>query len=106
MSDLPSARLSPRARAILAGLIRTARVQPMVPGDRMFWRGLLRVDRVGGDFFWLAADGSRLLRGRDAAEAEPLAAGFILAMERAGSPRRGLEIPQSSLKSCIAHVSS
>ena len=38
----------------------------------------------GDDYYWIALDGSRLLRGRWLSEAEELQPKFIDAMERAG----------------------
>jgi hypothetical protein len=93
MSDLLAPRLSDRARLILAGLVRSARVDPLPPGRQAVSRGMLRLDRPGGGMhYWLALDGSRLLRGRDVTEAEDLNRGFLDAMEKLGTERRGTKV--------------
>jgi hypothetical protein len=84
----PSSRLSDRARCILAGLIKSGRAEPLLPGRQPVTRGMLQLDHPrGGLHFWLAIDGSRLLRGRDVVEAEPLQEGFIAAMAKRGGWR-------------------
>jgi hypothetical protein len=99
-----SSRLSDRALAIVAGLVQSKKVAPMVPGSANMARGFMRLDRVGaeGIFYWIALDGSTLKRGRDLAEADDLAPGFVQSMERLGQPRRGLDVPPAPVKSCLA----
>lgn len=98
-------RLSVRASAILGGLIRSGKVHVMPPGAANVRHGYMRVERVGGGFYWLRCDGSVIRRGRDLAEAESLSAGFIEAMARLGMPRQSaMEIPASEPKSALAAI--
>jgi hypothetical protein len=104
--SLMQSRLSDRALAIVAGLVKSAKVAPMMPGAANFRHGFMRLDRVGaeGIFYWVAADGSVLKRGRDLGEADDLAPGFVQAMERLGAPRAGLEVIATEPQSCLARV--
>jgi hypothetical protein len=101
---MPEHRLSDRATAILAGLIKSGKVHITPPGTANVRHGFMRLDRVGaeGIFYWIALDGSTLKRGRDLAEADDLAPGFVQSMERLGQPRRGLDVPPAPVKSCLA----
>jgi hypothetical protein len=72
--------LSPRAKAIAEGLIRTDRAAK----HGVFDRGMLRIECLGGGFYWIALNGSRLLRGARLPTADELQPKFIEAMERAG----------------------
>ena len=105
---MSSSRLSDRALAIVAGLARSGRISVMPPGSMTFWRGYARLDRIsGGGFYWVAADGSTLKRGRDVTEAESLAPGFVQAMVRLGAPRQSaMEIPALEPKSSLAAISA
>jgi hypothetical protein len=51
--------ISPRAKAIAEGLIRTDRAGK----HGVYDQGMLRLERRGGGFYWIALNGSRLLRG-------------------------------------------
>jgi hypothetical protein len=97
-------RLSARASAILGGLIRSGKVHVMPPGAANVRHGYMRVERVGGGFYWLRCDGSVIRRGRDVTEAEALSDAFRDAMEGLGAPRRGLDVPPAPVKSCLASV--
>jgi hypothetical protein len=75
------APLSEKAKAIAKGLVRTERA---ARGSKLL-QGMLRLEcHSGDDYYWIALDGSRLLRGRWVSEAEELQPKFIDAMERAG----------------------
>jgi hypothetical protein len=99
-------RLSDRALAVLAGLVRSQRIAPMLPGSANTARGFLRLDRAAGGFFWIALDGKQLRRGAgDPAEAESLSDSFIDAMVRLGAPRQStLEIQAPSPQSSLAKI--
>jgi hypothetical protein len=72
--------ISPRGKAIAQGLIRTDRA-----GTRgIYDRGMLRLQCVSGGFYWIALNGSRLLRGPRLPTAEELQPKFCDAMERLG----------------------
>ena len=81
MATAPTEQLiSPRAKAIAQGLIRTDRA-----GARgVYDRGTLRLECLSGGFYWIALNGSRLLRGTRLPTADELQPKFIEAMERAG----------------------
>jgi hypothetical protein len=73
--------ISPRARAIAEGLIRTKRTG----AHGIFDQGMLRLERRGGGgFYWIELDGRRLFRGVQWLTADELQPKFIDAMERAG----------------------
>jgi len=73
--------ISPRATSIARGLIRTERA----PGIIKSHQGMLRLEcHRGDDYYWIALDGSRLLRGKWLSEADELQPKFIDAMERVG----------------------
>lgn len=76
----PTSHISPRARAIANGLLRTGRAadQHEVPGHLR-----LRASR-GGGFYWIANNGSRLLRGDELDSAEEIQENFVQAMILAG----------------------
>jgi hypothetical protein len=77
----------------------------MPPGAANVRHGYLRVERVGGGFYWLRCDGSVIRRGRDLAEAESFSASFIEAMARLGMPRQSaLEIPASTPQSSLSKI--
>jgi hypothetical protein len=63
--------ISSRAKAIAQGLIRTDRAG-------------LRLECLTGGFYWIALNGSRVLRGARLPTAEELQPKFIEAMARAG----------------------
>jgi hypothetical protein len=72
---------SDRAKAIAKGLVRTERA---ARGSKLI-HGMLRLECHGGnDYYWIALDGSRLLRGRWLSETDELQPKFTDAMERAG----------------------
>jgi hypothetical protein len=103
---MSSSRLSDRALAVLAGLVRSQRVAPMLPGSANTARGFLRLDRAAGGFYWLSIAGNELRRGHgDPAEADVISGSFVEAMMRLGSPRpSAMEIPPMAPKSCLAQV--
>ena len=72
--------LSARAKAIAEGLIRTDRAGK----HGVYDQGMLRLERRGGGFYWIALDGSRLLRGARLPTADELQPRFIGAMKDAG----------------------
>jgi hypothetical protein len=73
--------ISPRAKAIAEGLIRTRRARHSGVLDQ----GMIRLEGMIGGYYWISFDGSRVLRGADVWEdAEELQPKFIDAMERAG----------------------
>jgi hypothetical protein len=75
------ASLSEKAKAIAKGLVRTERAAK----DSKLIHGMLRLERHSGkDYYWIALDGSRLLRGRWVSGAAELQPKFTDAMERAG----------------------
>ena len=75
--------ISARAKAIAKGLISTGRAS-----DGRAARGYLRLRaNRSGSFYWIAADGSRLLRGDELDTAEELQASFVQAMVQAGEAR-------------------
>ena len=75
------AAISVRATAIARGLIRTERAAHTIKPHH----GMLRLEcHSGDDYYWIALDGSRLLRGKLLSEADELQPKFIDSMERAG----------------------
>jgi hypothetical protein len=75
------ATISARARAIAGGLVRAGRA---APGSKLI-HGVLRIELYSrDDYYWIALDGSRVLRGKFLSDAEELQPKFIDAMERAG----------------------
>jgi hypothetical protein len=76
--------VSARARAIIEGLTRTRRgSDPHIAGTYVRLRS-----KIGG-FYWVGIDGSRLLRGLNVDDAEPLQESFVETMARAGAPSGG-----------------
>ena len=76
-----SMSVSNRAQAIARGLIRTERA---AQGSKLI-HGMLRLQCHGSEnHYWIALDGSRVLRGRWISEADELQPTFVDAMERAG----------------------
>jgi hypothetical protein len=75
--------ISARAKAIANGLIRTGRASE---GRAARGHLRLRAERTGS-FYWITADGSRLLRGDELDSAEELQASFVQAMVQAGEAR-------------------
>ena len=74
--------LSPRAKAIAEGLIRSGR-----GSDPRLAHGHLRLRAKLGGFYWIASDGARLLRGDELDAAEELQSSFTEAMAQAGGTR-------------------
>ena len=72
--------ISPRARAIAEGLIRTGRAGK----HGVYDHGMLRLECLAGGFYWISLDGSRVLRGAKLFDAEELQPKFADAIERAG----------------------
>lgn len=73
--------ISQRATSIARGLIRTERAAGIIKAHQ----GMLRLEcHSGDDYYWIALDGGRLLRGKSVFEAEELQPKFAEAMERAG----------------------
>lgn len=77
--------LTARARAIATGLIRTGRA---IGGRIVALDGFMRLDCRGGGFYWVSADGLKLLRGDALWGADELQPKFADAMERAGAAAR------------------
>jgi hypothetical protein len=73
---------SPRSMAIASGLVRTGRASQQRVA---FGHIQLRANR-GGGFYWIPADGGRLLRGDDLEGAEELQPTFTEAMAQASRP--------------------
>jgi hypothetical protein len=81
MTTTSADTISDRAKAVAKGLVCTGRAAP----SSKVMQGMLHLKCHGGDdYYWIALDGSRLLRGRWLSEAEELQPKFIDAMERAG----------------------
>ena len=74
--------LSPRAKQIAEGLVRTGRAS-----DARLFRTWLQLRATAGNFYWIALDGSALLRGDTFDGAEELQPSFADAMARAGVTR-------------------
>jgi hypothetical protein len=72
--------ISARAKAIAEGLIRTDRAGK----HGIYDQGMLRLERRGGGFYWIAFNGSRLLRGSQLPTADELQPNFADAMQSAG----------------------
>ena len=72
--------LSFRAKVIAEGLIRSGRADK----HSVFDQGMLRLERFDGGYYWLALNGSRLLRGASLRTAEELQPGFADAMMLSG----------------------
>ena len=72
--------ISPRAKAIAEGLIRTNRAGEHGVLDQ----GVLRLKCLKGGLYWISLDGGRILRGTKLFESEELQAKFRDAMEHAG----------------------
>jgi hypothetical protein len=79
-ADSPESALSARAKAIATGLIRTARAGK----HGVFERGILKLERRGGGYYWISLNGDRILSGNRLFDADELQPKFIDAMERAG----------------------
>jgi hypothetical protein len=80
MSGSTEPPISPRAKAIAEGLIRTERAGRHGVIDQ----GTLKLECTKGGYYWISLDGSRVLRGKVIFEADELQPKFIDAMERAG----------------------
>ncbi|HZV03901.1 MAG TPA: hypothetical protein VE999_02315 [Gemmataceae bacterium] len=78
ISQIPSHR----AMAIVRGLTNSGRAFEACGEERF-----VRLRSAARGFYWVAADGTRVLRGDDLDEAEELQAGFMEAMARAGASR-------------------
>jgi hypothetical protein len=75
----PGPRPTDRARYVALGLIRSGRA------DRQERVGdLLRLERIGGGFYWLDISGRELRRGDTLADAEELQPTFLKAMHEIG----------------------
>lgn len=75
--------MSPRARQIARGLIRTDRASR--GRGHPYDGALIRLDRCAGGFFWIGADGDRVLRGHAVTDAAPPQPSFVEKMARAGA---------------------
>jgi hypothetical protein len=73
---------APRAKQIAEGLVRTGRAS-----DARLFRAWLQLRATAGNFYWIALDGSALLRGATFDGAEELQQRFADAMARAGATR-------------------
>jgi hypothetical protein len=72
--------ISPRAKAIAEGLIRTDRAGRHGVIDQ----GMLKLECTKGGYYWVSFDGSRVVRGARLPTADELQPKFTDAMERAG----------------------
>ena len=85
--------ISPRAKAIADGLIRTDRAWK----HGVYDHGMLRLERRSGGFYWIALNGSRVLRGNALLNADELQPNFTDAMQSAGilpsEPARRFRFP-------------
>ena len=72
--------ISQRASTIARGLIRTRRAASIINVDH----GMLRLGCRTGGWYWVSADGRRVLRGKVLFEADELQPKFADAMARAG----------------------
>jgi len=65
-------KISTRATSIALGLIRTERAAWIIKAHQ----GMLRLEcHSGDDYYWIALDGSRLLRGKWLSDADERALG-------------------------------
>lgn len=101
-----SPSISDRARAIIAGLITSSRARRVGEGQGhrlVDARGFVTLVKLspGGGIYRIQRDGNLVLSGPDIVDLAPLQPGFVEAMTRIGTPRKGLEvepaIPQSAL---------
>ena len=75
MTTTSADTISDRAKAVAKGLVRTERAT----SSSKLIHGMLRIEsHIGDDYYWIALDGSRLLRGKLLSET------FIDSMARAG----------------------
>jgi len=72
--------ISPRAKAIADGLIRTKRAI----NDAALDQGMLRLRCKKGGYYWVSLNGSRVLRGWGLFDADELQPKFTAAMQSAG----------------------
>jgi hypothetical protein len=79
-----SPSISPRAVNIARGLRLTGRAISR-RGQLEIDGNFVRVDRVEGGFYWIARDGTRLMRGEEVDDLDELQPGFVQKMERAGA---------------------
>jgi hypothetical protein len=76
--------ISDRAVHIARGLRATGRAVSR-RGSFEVDRRYVRLDRVRGAYYWLALDGSRLMRGEEIDDLDELQPSFVDAMARAGA---------------------
>jgi len=75
--------ISARAKAIANGLVRTGRAT----GHRLT-HGHIQLHATRGEsFYWIAADGSRLLRGDELDDAQELQPNFVQVMAQVGEAK-------------------
>ena len=72
--------ISLRATSIARGLLVTKRASGVISMEH----GKMRLKCTSGGYYWISADGRRVLRGFLLSEAEDLQPKFIEAMQRAG----------------------
>jgi hypothetical protein len=80
---MTSPAIADRAVAIVRGLRATGRAV-VRRGSLELDGNYIRVDRVAAGYFWIAVDGTRLLRGTDFDAMDELQPGFAAEMARAG----------------------
>jgi hypothetical protein len=68
------------ALRVAEGLMRTGRALSHSAGS-----GFICLRAAAGGFYWVAYDGSQILRGDDIKATTSLQGGFVAAMERTGS---------------------
>jgi hypothetical protein len=78
----PPLLLSPRAKQIAEGLVRTGRAS-----DTRLFRTWLQLRATAGNFYWIDLDGSALLRGATFDGADELQQSFADAMAHAWATR-------------------
>jgi hypothetical protein len=78
---LPAIPISPRARAILKGLVRAGRVAGFV----VVGNWIKAKARRGNEFYWIDANKGTLRRGIGLGEATELSAGFATTMAKLGA---------------------
>ena len=80
MSTITKPSITPRAKAIAEGLVRTGRAAKFQVSGKY-----VRADGIGTAIYWVTSDGTRVLRGDVPHTADELQAGFVEKMVRAGS---------------------
>jgi len=80
MSTITKPSITPRAKAIAEGLVRSGRATKFQVSG-----GFVRADGIGTAIYWVTSDGTRVLRGDVPHSADELQTGFVEKMFVAGS---------------------